>query len=338
MPTPTTYPSAKQFVNFAKETTQGTAVTTGMTTIPVDEFKPKDDPVILADEALRGSMVKTYGKIQGPQKSNFTIAGPVFLSWLPAMLFNLMGDNTTSGPASSIYTHIGSLLNSGTGQPPSHTFIDWQGLTATSNARVYAGSCFSEITLKGNAESSLIGWSGKGSGYWSSAFPTAPPTQTLDTTAPMAAWRVALGFGGPASGGTQVLTIREWEVTTTREISVQHTSQNSQAPYIIQRGPITTTFKFGVTKPSDETFLTYLRANTQPQFQLLVSNGLAAAAAQTFQIDIQAAAFDSVEINRGDLAIGYDVSGEAVANTTNAGASGGFSTVKYTTTNAVASY
>lgn len=337
MPTPTTYPSAKQFVNFAKETTQGTAVTTGMTTMPVTEFKPKDDPVLLKDESLRGSMVATYGVIQGPQKSSYSVSGAVFLDWLPAHLLNLMGDITTSGPVSSIYTHAISTLNSGTGQPPSDTFVDWQGLTATTNARTYAGCCHSELTLKGNPESTLIEWSAKGMGYWSAAFPSAPPTSSPSTDSPIAAWRVALGLGG-TTVGAPVLTIREWEVTTTREIAVQHTSQNSQAPYIIQRGKVTTTGKFYVAKPSDEQLLTYFRANTQPQWQLLVSNGAAGAAARSLQIDIQAMAFDAVEINRGDEAVGYDVTFEAVANTTNAGASGGYSPVKYTVTNATATF
>lgn len=338
MPNPTTYPSAKQFVNFAKETTQGTAVTTGMTTAPVTEFKPKDDPVLLRDEGLRGAMGKTYGIIQGPQKSSYTIGGAVFLDWLPAQLLNLMGEIATSGPVSSIYTHQITLLNSGTAQPPSHTFVDWQGLTATTNARTYAGCCHSSLTLKGNPESSLIEWSAKGNGYWSSAFPTSPPTSSPSAVSPMAAWRVALGFGGPASGGTQVLTVRDWEVTTNREISVQFTSQNSQAPFFIQRGPITTTAKFYVDKPSDETFLNYLRNNTQPQFQLLVSNGLGGASAQTLTIDMAQLAFDMAEINRGNVAIGYDVTCEAIMNTTNVGASGGFGPVKYTVTNAVASF
>ena len=134
------------------------------------------------------------------------------------------------------------------------------------------------------------------------------------------------------------LTIREWEVTTTREISVQHTSQNSQAPYIIQRGPIECEGKFFVAKPSDETFLTYFRGNTQPAFVLTVSNGLAAAAARSLIININAMAFTAVEVNRGDAAVGYDCTFKAVANTTDAGASGGYSPVKYTVTNATVSY
>lgn len=337
MSTPTTYPSAKQFVNVAKETTQGTPVETGQKTWPMTNFKPKDDPTWLDDEGMRGSMVASYGLIQGVRKANWTADGAVFLDLLPHALLNIMGAVATTGPVSSIYTHVASLLNSGTGQPPSHTFTDWQGLTATSQARSYAGSCFSELTLKGNPESTLVEWSGKGSSFWSNAFPTAPPTQDITTEPPMAAWRVELGFGGTVAGAKN-LTVREWEITVTRELSVQHTSQNSQNPYIIQRGELACEGKFFVAKPSDETFYNYFADNTQPQFQLLLSNGLAGANARTLQIDINAMAFNMAEINRSDPAIGYDCTFKAVANTTNAGASGGYAPVKFTVTNPIASY
>jgi len=334
---PTTYPSAKQFVNIAKETTQGTAVTTGMTTMPVTTFTPKDEPVWLEDTGMRGSMTDIYGLIQGVQKGSYSVNGAVFLSWIGHHLLNIMGAVDTTGPVSSIYTHIFSLLNSGTGQPPSHTLVDWQGLTATTNARTYAGASHSELTLKGNPESTLIEWSAKGSCFWSAAFPTSPPTSSPDTTSPIAAWKVELGFGGTVAGAKN-LTVRDWEITLSREIAVQHTSQNSQAIYIIQRGKLGGTFKFYVAKPSDETFLNYMRNNTQPQFQLLVSNGLAAAAAQTMQCDAQGTGVRVADVNRGDEAVGYDISGTFIANTTNAGASGGYAPCKFTITNAVASY
>lgn len=338
MPTPTTYPSVKQFVNFAKETTQGTAVTTGMTTAPVTSFEPQDDPVWLTDEGMRGSMGKTYGKIQGVQKSNYTMGGAIFLDWLPAMLLNILGEIASTGPITSIYTHVLTLLNSGTGQPPSHTFVDWQGLTATTNARVYAGASHSQLVIKGNAESSLIEWSAKGAAFWSSAFPTSPPTSSPGTESPLAAWRAELAFGGSLPGSKN-LTVRDYEITIDREISVQHTAQNTQTPYIIQRGALTgVTAKFFVAKPSDETFLNYMRNNTQPQVQLKVDNGLAGALARTMTIDMAAFAVDMAKINRSDPAVGYDISGEAIFNTTNVGASGGFGPVKITVTNAIASY
>ena len=337
MSTPTTYPSAKQWLGMAKETVQGTAVTPATSFMPIGKFTPKDDPVWLENRSLYGDMAGLHGMTQGPQKSSFSGDGIAFLDNLPMLLHNIMGELATTGPVSSIYTHAISLLNSGTGQPPSHTFVHWQGLTATTRARVYPGACLSELTLKGNPESGFVEVTYKGNGFWSSAYPTSEPVPTWTADTPLAAWRVELAFGG-ALPGSKKLVVRDWEVSIKRKTAVQHTSQNSQAPYIIQRGDLEVDAKFTVTKPSDETFLDYMRSNTQPQFQLAVSNGAAGAAARTMTVDAAAAAFDSVEHNFGDEAIGLDCTVKCVANTTNVGASGGRAPAKFTVTNAIASY
>lgn len=339
MATPTTYPSAKQFLSLAKEVEQGTAVTPGIYTEPIAAFQPKDDPVWLEDRALRGAMGGLYGLVQGPRKASFSVNGPAFLTGLPHWLLNIMGEIATSGPdVNGIYDHSITLLNSGTGQPPSHTLIDWQGPTATSHARVYPGACLSELVIKGNPESTLLEWSGKGEAYWSSAYPAVEPTPVgLPTIGPAAAWRMELGVGGALPGAKNV-TIREWEITITRKISVQHTSQNSQDPFVIQRGELDVTGKFFVSKAADETVLTYLRDNSQPQLQFLLSNGGAAGLLQSLQVDVQAAAFDMVEINRGDPAVGYDATWRGLNNSTNVGASGGFGPAEFLIRNATATY
>lgn len=337
MSTPTTYPSSKQWFGWAKETVQGTAVTPATSFMPVNKVQFKDDPVWLEDRSLRGSMAGLHGQVQGPQKSSFSFDGIAFLDNLPHPLLNILGELATTGPVSSIYTHAVSLLNSGTGQPPSHTGVQWQGLTATTRARVYPGLCLSELTLKGNPESGFVEVSGKGMGFWSSAYPTSEPTPTFTADTPLAAWRVEMAFGG-ALPGSKKLVVRDWEVSIKRKIAVQHTSQNSQAPYIIQRGDLEVDAKFMVSKPSDETFLDYMRSNTQPQFQLSVSNGAAGAAARSLTIDAAAAAFDSVEHNFGDEAIGLDCTVKCISNTTNVGASGSRAPAKFTVTNAIASY
>lgn len=337
MPTPTIYPSAKQVVGLAVETTMGTANTTLAATAPVTEFKAVDKPTWLVDKGMRGSMVEEYGLIQGPVVVEWTMKGAVFFDWLPYLLRNLFGDLTTTGPVSSQYTHAISILNSGTGQPSSLTIVDWQGLTATTQARMYTGCCVEELTLKGNPESTLIEFEAKGKGFRSQAYPTSPPTFSPSTDQPMAAWRVVMGLGGPASGGTLVSTVRDWEVTYTRQLKPEYVSNNSQYPVVIARGSMTGTGKLNFSVPSDETALNYLLNNTQPQWQLVVDNGLATSAKRSLQIDQQLTAFDSVEVARSEEAVGYESTFKAIANTTNAGASGGYSIAKLTTINATAS-
>lgn len=335
MPTPTTWPSAKQVLGLAVETTQGTPVTTLAATCPVLEFQPEDKFVQLKDEALRGSMAKQYGQIQGPKSVDFSVSGPVYMDWLPFFIRNILGDNTTTGAGP--YTHAMSLLNSSTAQPSSLTLVDWQGMTATSFARVYSGCCLSELTIKGNPESTLLEWSAKGTGWESSDYPTAPPSFSPSTDAPFAAWRTQIGVGGPASGGTISRVIRAWEVTITRALKPIYTAQNAQTPYIIQRGPIEVSANLNIAAPSDETYLDYLLNNTQQQLQILVDNGGATTAQRRLTMNMNLAAFDTTKINRSEEAAGYDSTIVGLANTTDAGASGGYSPIKVTSINNTAS-
>jgi hypothetical protein len=330
MPTPTTWPSAKRFIATAKEVTQGTAVVPPTWTHPVNDFQPSDEYNWLVDSALRGSMVDVYGEVQGVGHSEFSIPdSPLFIDGIGFWLKNILGDITTTG-ASAPFTHAISLLNSGTAQPGSLTLADWQGTPATSAARQYPGACLSELTIKGNPESTFLEWGCKGSGWLSAAMASAP-TSAPTSAAPLGAWRSVITIGG-----VQTLVAGEWEITIARELSVEHTAQNTQQPFIIQRGALGVTGSLKFLKPADETAFTYMVNNTQPTLQILVSNGGAGAALLSLQIDINAAAFTSSKINRSDPAVGYDNEFTAVANTTNAGASGGYSPIKITLQNAVA--
>lgn len=330
---PTTYPSQKQFLGLAKETTPGTPV--AMTnTFPVDSFEPEDKPTPLIDQALRGSMAEEYNYVQGVKRSEFTGKGPAFLDVLGFLLMNILGDLTTTG-ASAPFSHAFSLLNSGTAQPSTLTLTDWQGPPATNFARQYTGACLSELKISGNAESDLITAEWKGLG-WASNIAAAAPTSAPSTALPLAAWRVLHGIGGPASGGTQDVTLGDWELTISRKLKQVFTGQNSQNPYITQRGGLTAAMKLGFAAPSNETnSLLALLNNTQPILQIIADNGGAAGAALGITIDVQVGAYESMKIDRGGEIVAYSGNVKPMANTTNAGASGGYSPVKVTLRNAI---
>lgn len=331
MATPTVYASNKQFVGWALETTQGTAATV-TTYMPVDSFGPPEDKVTwLDDKALRGNMADLQGRVQGPIHTEFQVQGPAYLDQLPYLINNILGDQTGTGTGPTIHTF--SLLNSGTGQPGSLTFAHWQGLPATNQARLYAGACLSELTISGNAESSLITYTAKGSA-WMSAVSGVSLTPTFSAVVPQAAWRYGLGLGGTAVGAPNK-TVRDFTVTMTRSLRVENTLQNSQNPYLIVRGPLALSGSYTATVPSDETILNYLLANTQPQFQIDGSVG-AAATKYGLTLDIQNAASDTTVLKVDEEAIGYNVTFMGVANSTNAGASGGVSPIKVTVTNQTA--
>jgi hypothetical protein len=328
---PTVYSSYRHFISLAKETTQGTAVAPTVT-VPVDKFDPEDKVTFIEDNALRGSLTGPYNEVQGVEHTEFDVSGPAFFDTLGYFLANIFGDITETATTAP-FLHKFSTLNTGTGQPSSLTITDWEGPTPTTFARYYPGACLSELNLKGTPESSVIEMDAKGTA-WPSTAAAAQPTSAPSTIPPQAAWISKIGIGGTASAA-QVKTVTDWEIDLKRELEVIYTAQDLQVPYFIMRGKLTCSGKASFVA-ADLTPLTYMLANTQPQLQIVIDNGIVGAGQLALQIDIQQDAFVTSKPNFSKSAVGYDVTWNAVANTTNAGTSGGFSPISVSLTNSIA--
>lgn len=330
---PVTYPSVKRFLGLAKEATPGTPVAP-VAYLPITKFDWNDKPTWLKDMGLRGVMGNdSFNIIQGVQIGEIDFEGPVFADELGYLIGNLFGTDDTTGTTAP-YAHKFSLLNTGSGQPTTHTATQYYGITPTSGSRVFAGMCVSEIGFKFNAESELLTYTAKAA-CWASSAAAAAPTASFTSAKPLPSWQSTLGIAGPASGGTQVLTVSGGEFNFKRAIKPYFTAQNSQNPYIIQRGGVTADWKLSFVA-ADETPLTYMRNNTQPQIQFLLSNGLTLSNLLSVQFDLQQAAFTESKPNFGEEAIKFDCTGEAVYNSTNVGSSGGLGPATVTLQNAIA--
>lgn len=233
------------------------------------------------------------------------------------------------------FTYAWSLLNSGGGQPPSHTLTHSLGPTASVGARQYPGFCLSQCNFTFNAESELFAWTGQGTS-WPSVIAGAAPTANPTTVLPTASWRTKVGIGGPASGGTLVNTVTDGEVDLTRELTPYFTATGVRTPYIIQRGGLSVAGKLNFGAVADESVLLYMLNNTQPQVQIVCDNGLAGASQIVVQIDMQSCVFTQADPDTSKAAVGYQASFQPNFNTTNAGGSGGQSPIKVSVTCAVA--
>lgn len=225
-----------------------------------------------------------------------------------------------------------SLLNSGNAQPSSLSITDYQGPVASTGTRVYSGCCLSDLTLKGTVDTTAIMFDATGLGWPSAsaaAFVSAPTA-----VPPQASWEAQVGLAGTV-GGAPVKTINDFSISIKRVLQPYYTAQNLQVPYSIFRGILTVsgTLNFVV---ADESALTYLNSNTQPQLQLVISNGLSGASLLSMQIDLQQAAWNTSKISRGNPAVEYAVTLDGIANTTNAGYSAGYSPMSITMQNAIA--
>ena len=238
------------------------------------------------------------------------------------------------------FTNAFSLLNSAAtpnyaqGQPPTHTITHYQGVTATSGARQFPGACCSELDIEFNAETELIKYNSKWVS-WPSVAAGVTPVSAPSAVLPIASWRAALGLAGPASGGTQVKAVPSGKFSLKRKCEPDFTVQGVQTPYIIQRGELEASFEYEVIAV-DEAHFNYMINNTQPQLQFLISNGLGGANQIQLTVDMQQASVKAAKMESSKANIRYKLTGDAIANTTNAGGTGGGSPVKVTVLNASA--
>jgi hypothetical protein len=300
---------------------------------------------ILITDAVGGNEIVTAAAGATATSIPLNAATPIRLAHLTALTIN----NTTV--AAGTYSHIFSLLNSsamvGTGwmpqfgQGPTHVYTDRTQVPATGLARQYAYSCFSELTITGNAEK-LLEWSGSFTSFVGQIAST-PPVASVSGVRVQPDYRTAIGLLGTVSGA-QIFNISEWAVTIQRQVEPFFDNDQSQNPYVIGRGKLDVTGKLTFSPATDETALLYMLNNTQPQLQIQASNGGTAAAFQQVQIDILFADFDTSKIQSGRSLFGYEVTFKASSTATTlngvalTGWSGGTSPIKVTVNNLVPVY
>lgn len=236
------------------------------------------------------------------------------------------------------YVHNFSLLNAGTGaggssqaQPPSYTFTDYTGVSATSGARNYAYTCLSDLEITGTANALLM-WSAKGTALASAIAPSTP-TASVSAVKPQAAWSTIITIAS-----VQVNTIEEWKCTFTRKLDPKFTNSGQPDPFAIARGELGCALTLTYDPAVDESPLLEYLNNVQPTLQITSANGLSGANLVQVQINAQVAAYDTGQLEDSKTVFGYNTTVAAVANSTNAGPSGALSPASVSLTNAVLSY
>jgi hypothetical protein len=311
--------SVRSYLGIAKEATKGTAVTpTDYIPVMASSLKPVDIIDPLYDEGLRGSNVKNYNYIPGRTRSTIDFGGSVFADTVGYGIAGLLGDVATVG-ASAPYTHTISLENSATAaadaQPTSFTFTDFYSAAV----RTYSGVQIHDFTMKFNAD---------GTGWGSATAST--PTPSFSTVLPTPVWQGTVTIGGSA-----VTNSMSGEIAMKRPVTPIYGISQTQNPYNIFVGPLEVTGKLEFVM-EDNTELTRFLTNTQPAIVLNWAYGTGATAVQ-IQATLTKGAYTATAIDRGSdfVKISVDINGQG--NTTDAGASAGYSPIKWVLKNAKAS-
>jgi hypothetical protein len=319
--------SVRSYLGIAKEVTKGTAVTpTDFLPVNAGSLKPVDVIDALYDEGIRGSLVKSYNYIPGRTRSTYDFGGAVFADTVGYAIAGLLGDVATTG-ASAPFTHTISLKNSPTvaadAQPISYTLTDFYA----ANVRAYAGCQFSDFTLKFNADG-MLEYDTKTTGYASATAST--PTPSFSTVLPTPVWR-----GAVTIGGTTITNSMSGEISMKRPVTPVYGISTTQNPYSVFLGALEVTGKITFVMENDTELTRYL-TNSQPAIVLNWAYGAGATAVQ-IQATITKGAYVAAAIERGSDMVEISVDITGLGNTTDAGASAGYSPIKWVLQNAKAS-
>jgi hypothetical protein len=319
--------SVRSYVGIAKETTKGTAVTaTDYLLLSKDAFKPVDVIDPLYDKGLRGAMVEDYNYIPGRTRSTVDYGGAVFADGIGYGLTGIMGACTTVG-ASAPFTHTITLKNSLAAstdvQPLSYTITDFYA----AGVRYYPAQQITDFSLKFNADG-MLEYDMKSMGFISST--TTAPTPTFSTLLPTPVWQGTVSIGGSA-----VTNAMEGTISMKRSSEAIYGISQTQNPFSVFVGALEVTGNLKFVMEADTELTRYL-TNTQPAIVLDWAYGAAAAAVQV-QATLTKGAYTAAVIERSDDYVTISVDINAQGNSTDAGASGGFSPIKWVLKNAKAS-
>lgn len=306
---------------------------------------PTSSTTLTANAAI-GSTTVTVASIVGYANGSIVQIGTgatsevVHLSAAPAgstltfASYPLRFAHTSTEPVAIVtgpYTHKFATLNSGSGQPPTHTATDYTSLTTTVGARSYPSLCVAQIDFTGNAEQLLMC---KVTGTsWVSAAAGSAPVNSTQFTVPIPNWRSTISVGG-----TPVYSAGEWSISLKRELQVYFTAQGAQNPYVIARGTMDATGNVNYTVPSDESPLTQMLSNTQPTVAITINNGQVGTSEIQLVLTATKSAFVKAKPVRSAVLVGYEDEFQTVANTTDVGGSAGLGQITAQLLNNVPSY
>lgn len=317
--------TARSYLGIAKETTKGTPVAP-TDFIPVASAKLKPVDVIgslLASDLAQGSLVKDYAYVQGRSNSTYDFGGPVYPDTIGYPIAGLLGSVATTG-ASAPYTHTISLKNAfavdADAQPTAFTLTDFYA----ANVRAYPGIQFHDFSMKFTADG-LLDYDAKGTGWLSTTAST--PTPTFSTVLPTPVWLATVSIGG-----TTVSNSVDGDITMARPVTPIFGLANTKNPYQVFLGALETKGKIRFVMENDTELTRYL-TNTQPAITFNWSQGTGSTATQ-IAFTVTKGAYVAAMIDRTKDFVEIDVEINAIANTTDAGSTGGFSNIKWTLQNA----
>jgi hypothetical protein len=288
---------------------------------PWKTLTPKDDVKILEDTNVRGAPVASYGSQPGPRGSELTWGGDVFADTIGIPLVSLLADVVVTGSAAP-YSSAFSTLCSGDTQPPTWTATLFDPLGTWQ----YPALQVSELQFKWNADG-FFAYTAKATGW--GYLTGSAPTTSYSGVKPQANWNILSKIAG-----TQMF-VQEGELTIKRKVEAIRGANGTQNPYRIWSGDVSVDGKLTLIM-EDTSQRAAFQAVTAQSLDVAYTQGTGATQTGLDLHCTQAVYTDGTPTYGKDY-IELPVTFKADANITDIGASGGYSPIKATLTNALPS-
>lgn len=318
----TTNPAAAQLlaVGISKEASYGVGAAPTLL-LPVSPPSVADTPGWGVDGGWRVAPAVSFGRVVTSQASALTLAGDLFPDGIGFALAGVLGDVGFAAGTPNVWTM--ALLNSGAQQPPSYQVV----VADPTGQLSYAGCKVAALTI-GYDPDALLSWSADlvGQPGAVSAWTMPGPGSEL----PVAGWRGVATIGGTLQGG-----VMSASVALTRGVTAKRNVTGMLAPALQRSELLSVSGQITVVAQTDS-FRQQANAGTVTSIDLAFSYGVGAAQ-RALTLHCSTAYLSSVVRSYGNKWIELDIGFDADANTTDVGASGGWSPIKATLKNAVAS-
>lgn len=314
--------SYRNILGVGLETVENTAIApTAFLPISAPKFAAK--PTFAEDTGWRGSMVKSYDQILGVIHGEIDFGGPAYADTIGFLLQSLLPDVAVTGAADPFTTTF-AALNSGNGQPKTYTFTHFDG----AQTLAYPGAKLSDLSLKYTADG-IVEYTAKGMSLAPVA--ASAPAASYSAAKAKAGWQAAVQIGGAARTSNVLL---DAQIDLKRNVTVVDGLTGTSTPILVWSGELDVTGKLTFVYDDDTDYQNLIN-NSQPALSIVLSTGAGTNAGDTkIGLQMTKCAYTDGSSDAGADYMKFGVSFTARANTTDVGASAGFSPIKATLINA----
>ena len=294
----------KSSLAFQKENSWGTGIDP-VFTMPVNEITPRPTYALVVDRGMRGIGARDYRSQQAGGHGELAFQGFAMPAYVGHLLVAMLGSVSTAG--STVWTHTFKMGNT----PPSFTF-ETEQTQAAAGALRFSGARCSELVFEFDAATGML----QHNSSWMTKIPTKVTGVDPANLALQDMWAGWLGTV-TSSGLTSIVTNATF--TFSRALSIKHTAQGSQDPYIIVPGPLALEGSLTIIA-EDMTDFDVWKAHTTQSFVITFTYG-AGDAQRSFKITASSLNLGNgpFEIDRGEEGILYRLPFLAIYNTTDLG-------------------